>query len=217
MAVAFEGPARAAGPLGFTNGSFESGGAAPFTSSTPGWGQWIGPAAAGSDYGVAQSSVSPKVAQDGSFYAFFHANQQIVDCIGETMNTVVGQQYLVSFWLATDGPTNAQSSLMTLVWGPDFAQSSNDQLFNVYQATSASPQPYAHITLTITAGTNHDILAFHGYDATSDIVIDDVTVTPLNVTNAPATRPWTLTFLVALLTGVAMLVLGRKPTSRTST
>src|SRR5260370_6828391 len=52
------------------NGSFESGGAG--IEHFPGW-DAIGPANNNSDYGVAQSSVSPDVAEQGNFFAHFHS------------------------------------------------------------------------------------------------------------------------------------------------
>jgi hypothetical protein len=207
-ALALGGPAHAGGPLGLTNGSFESGGPAPFTISTPGWGQWLGPAGEGSNYGIALTSTPPDVAQDGSGYAYFHANQSITDCIGEQLNTVVGQAYTVSFWMATDGPTDAQTSLLQVVWGPDFSVTSNDVFNNVYQATSSLPVPYQHVTLTFTAVTTHDILAFHGYDATSNILLDDVTVASVSAAPAtPAASPWHLLLLAAMLVGGAFYAL----------
>jgi hypothetical protein len=199
-ALVLEGPSQAQVSLGFVNGSFESGGAeTPIMSSTPGWGGWLGPASNGSDYGIAASSSPPDVAEAGNFYAFFHATQNITDCVGQGLNTVVGQQYVVSFWLATDGATDGQTDLMQLVWGPDFAPSSNDLIYNLYQPKSASALPYQNFTLTITALTTHDIIAFHGYDKTSNILLDNVTVTPAGGTPTPTLTAWQVALLGALL------------------
>ena len=210
LAIAAQGGlARAQTSLGFTNGSFESGvsgAVSPFMSST-GWNTWLGPATSGSDYGVAKSSAPPEVAEDGSFYAFFHANQNITDCIGQELNTVVGQQYTVSFWWATDGPTSAQSTLLQVSWGPDFAASSSDVVVAPYQGTSATALPYQHTTVSFTALTAHPILAFHGFDATSDILLDNVTVMP--APSAPASSPWHLVLLASLMSGAAFLILQR--------
>src|SRR5262249_33430849 len=67
------------------NGSFESGpaGEGQFTE----WG-WLGPADNFSNYGVAQSSVTPDMAEQGSFYAFFrgHPTDNSQDCLGTTVN-----------------------------------------------------------------------------------------------------------------------------------
>lgn len=198
--LALETPSDAGGSLGFTNGNFEQGGAGPFTSSTPGWGGWLGPADPGSNYGIAQSTVAPDVAESGSFYAFFKASQEIADCLGQGLNTVPGQKYAVSFWLATDGPTDGTTDLMQLSWGPDFGASGRDQLFNI-QPHSPTALPYQQYTEIFTGVTTYDILAFHGFDKTSAFLLDNVTVTPLSA--APATPP-----LLSALLGASLLVLG---------
>jgi hypothetical protein len=210
--VALAAPASAGGSLGFTNGSFESGGAAPFSASTPGWGAWLGPASAGSDYGVALGGAAPKAAEDGEYYAYFHATDQITDCIGEQLSTVVGQKYLLSFWVATDGATSSSPSLLQVVWGPDFSTTSNDVAINAFQPASASALPYQQMTMTFTAKTTHDILAFHGYDATSDILLDNITVTP--VSSVPAMGPWLAALLAALLAVGAFGIIRRAPEHR---
>jgi hypothetical protein len=96
-----------------------------------------------------------------------------------------------------------------VVWGPDFGPSSNDAIVN-YQSTSSSPQAYKNITLTFTAVTTQDILSFHGYDATSNILLDNITVVPLGE-SVPATTPWLLLLLATMMSGVAVYVLRRTP------
>ncbi len=53
------------------NGGFEGGKAG--VQSFANW-DWIGPADNNSDYGVAQSSAAPDVAEQGNFYAYFHGH-----------------------------------------------------------------------------------------------------------------------------------------------
>src|SRR5579859_2189666 len=71
------------------NGSFEAGpaGEAQFSD----W-WWLGPASANSNYGVAQSSVSPEMAEDGNYYAYFrgHPTDNTQDCLGTTVNLKTG-------------------------------------------------------------------------------------------------------------------------------
>src|SRR5215469_17829803 len=82
------------------NGSFEQGpaGEGHFTA----WG-WLGPADNLSNYGVAQSSTSPDVAQQGNYYAYFrgHPTDNSQDCLGTTVNLQVGALYDISYYLAT--------------------------------------------------------------------------------------------------------------------
>jgi hypothetical protein len=69
--------------------------------------------------------------------------------------------------------------------------------------------------VSFTALTAHPILAFHGFDATSDILLDNVTVT--SVTSVPASRPWLLVLLAFLLSGAAFLMLQRTKSAPLST
>ena len=87
------------------NGSFESGAQAG-VEHFPGW-DLIGPASNNSNYGTAQSGEAPDVAQQGSFYAYFHGHptDSSQDCLGQTLNLIAGQQYTISYYLATGGPT----------------------------------------------------------------------------------------------------------------
>src|SRR6516164_8086014 len=98
------------------NGSFEAGpaGEGQFT----GWG-WLGPADNNSNYGVAQSSTSPDVAQQGSYYAYFrgHPTDSSQDCLGTTVNFKVGGLYEISYYLGTDGPTLSNGAAMWVVIG----------------------------------------------------------------------------------------------------
>ena len=101
----------------FVNGSFESGGQAGIQHFL-GW-DLVGPADSNSDYGVAQSSVYPDVAQQGSFHVYFHGNptDSSQDCLGQTVSLTVGAQYTISYYLATDGTTPGSGAAMYVVIG----------------------------------------------------------------------------------------------------
>jgi len=73
------------------NGSFEAGGSG--NGNFPEW-DWIGWADNNSDYGVTPSGVAPEVAEQGNYYAYFHGNPTdgSQDCLGQTVNVVVGAQ-----------------------------------------------------------------------------------------------------------------------------
>jgi hypothetical protein len=154
------------------NGSFENG-------SFSGWGL-IGPADNNSHYGVAQSSASPHVAEQGSFYAYFngHPTDSSQDCLGQTLNLTVGAQYTISYYLATDGSTLGSGAGMWVVLGGSFGiDYSQDVLLTAYMPNSSSALPYQKFTTTITATNASEILSFHGIDATSAILLDNVSVT----------------------------------------
>ena len=172
------------------NGSFESGGAG--VTHFPSWDQ-IGPADNNSDYGVAQSSVDPDVAQDGNFYAYFHGNptDSSQDCLGQTVNLTVGAQYTISYYLATDGTTLGSGAAMYVLIGTTFPYDLvHDVLLTSYLPNSSNAIPYQKFTTTITATNSSEILSFHGFDATSAILLDNVSMTlaapQLNLSLSPS-------------------------------
>jgi hypothetical protein len=159
------------------NGSFESGPAGMKTF--PGW-DAIGTADNNSDYGVAQSSVAPDVAEDGNFYAYFHGNPTdgSQDCLGQTVHLTVGAHYTISYYLATDGTTHGSGAAMWVVIGNSFGiDYSQDLSLTAYFPDSSNAIPYQKFTTTITATNSSAILSFHGIDATSAILLDNVSVT----------------------------------------
>ena len=159
------------------NGSFETGPAG--VDNFPGWDQF-GPASNNSDYGVAQSSVSPDVAEEGSLYAYFHGHptDSSQDCLGQTLHLTVGAQYTISYYLATDGTTLGSGAAMWVDFGTSFGISySQDVTLTTYLPNSSNAIPYQKFTTTITATNATEILSFHGIDATSSILLDNVSVT----------------------------------------
>jgi hypothetical protein len=159
------------------NGSFESG--APGYENFPGWNE-IGAADNNSDYGVATSSVSPDVAEQGTNYAYFHGNptDDSQDCLGQSVNLTVGAQYTISYYLATDGTTLGSGCAMYVVIGTSFGiDYSQDLQLTDYEPNSSSPLPYQKFTSTITATNSSEILSFHGFDADSAILVDNVSMT----------------------------------------
>ena len=173
------------------NGSFESG-AQSNMYGLPGW-NWIGPAGNHSDYGVAQSSASPDLAQSGNFYAFFHGapTDGSQDCLGQSVNLTVGAQYTVSYYLATDGPTAGTDASMYVLIGTTFPLDVvNDLLLTSYVPDSSNALPYQQFVTTFTATAASEILAFHGVDPSSSILLDNVSVTlaapKLNLSLSPS-------------------------------
>src|SRR5580700_5996983 len=157
------------------NGSFETGPAG--MDDFPGW--YLGRASDNSDYGVAQSSVFPDVAEQGNFYAYFHGHPTDTsqDCLGQTVNLTVGAQYTISYYLGTDGTTLGSGAEMYVVIGTSFGiDYSQDVLLTSYLPNSSNALPYQKFTTTVTATKPSEILSFHGFDATSAILLDNVSV-----------------------------------------
>lgn len=166
------------------NGGFEAGpaGVQQFVD----WDK-VGPADNNSDYGVAHSSVSPDLAEQGTNYAYFHGHPTdgSQDCLGQTLHLTVGRQYTISYYLATDGPTADSGAAMWVALGTSFGiDYSQDIALPSFFPNSATALPYELFTTNITATTSDVILAFHGIDATSSILLDNVSVT-LTVPPAP--------------------------------
>jgi hypothetical protein len=159
------------------NGSFETGPAG--IEHFPGW-DAIGPADNNSNYGVAQSGVSPDVAEQGSFYAFFHGHPTdgSQDCLGQTLHLTVGAQYTISYYLATDGTTLGSGAAMWVDFGTSFGISyAQDTTLTAYMPNSSTALPYQKFTTTVTATNATEILSFHGISAASSILLDNVSVT----------------------------------------
>jgi hypothetical protein len=94
--------------------------------------------------------------------------------------------------------------LLQISWGPDFSADTNDVVINSFAPHSSSAVPYQQFTYTITALTSHDLLTFHGFDATSNILLDNVTVTPASTIPAmPSSQVILLGFLL-LVAGVSV-------------
>jgi len=166
-----------------TNGSFEQGpaGEGQFTA----WG-WLGPADNLSNYGVAQSSTSPDMAQQGNCFAYFrgHPTDNSQDCLGATVHLKVGGLYNISYYLGTDGTTLGTGAAMWVVIGTSFGiDLSQDVMLTAFYANSPSAIPYQKFTTTYLATTASPILSFHGINATNGtaaanaILLDNVSMT----------------------------------------
>src|SRR5215831_357962 len=112
MALGLTGAGAFAAQELIVNGSFESGGRTTF-EEFPGW-DAIGPASNNSNYGITNSRTAPHVAEDGNFYAWFrgHPTDSSQDCLGQTVHLIVGAEYTVSYYLATDGSTLGSGAAM---------------------------------------------------------------------------------------------------------
>ena len=105
----------------------------------------------------------------------------------------MGAQYTISYYLGTDGSTLGSGCAMYVVIGTSFGiDYSQDLPLTDYEPNSSTALPYQKFTSTITASNSTEILSFHGFDATSAILVDNVSMTlvvppgpQLNVKAAP--------------------------------
>jgi hypothetical protein len=82
------------------------------------------------------------------------------------------------YYLATDGITLGLGAAMYVVIGTSFGiDYSQDASLTSYLPNSASAMPYQKFITNITATASSEMLSFHGYDATSAILLDNVSVT----------------------------------------
>jgi hypothetical protein len=164
------------------NASFEAGPAGE--GQFKGWG-WLGPADNNSNYGVAQSSTAPDVAEQGSYYAFFrgHPSDNSQDCLGTTLNLKVGGLYNISYYLGTDGSTLGNGAAMWVVIGASFGINlAEDVMLTAFLPNSSNAIPYQKFSTDYLATNVSPILSFHGINGTnginaaSGILLDNVSV-----------------------------------------
>jgi len=164
------------------NGSFEAGpaGVQQFTD----WG-WLGPAGNNSNYGVAKSSASPDVAEQGGYYAYFrgHPTDSSQDCLGTTVNLKPGGLYNISYYLGTDGSTLGTGAAMWVVIGSSFGiDLIQDLMLTAFFPNSSNAMPYQKFSTNYLATSDSPILSFHGVNATNGIsatnaiLLDNVSV-----------------------------------------
>ncbi len=177
------------------NGGFEQGPAGEGKFSA--WGS-IGPASNFSNYGVAQSSTYPDVAQQGNYFAYFrgHPTDTSQDCLGTTVNLKVGGLYRISYYLGTDGTTLGTGAAMWVVIGTSFGIDLNqDVMLTAFYPNSSNAIPFQKFSTDYLATTASPILSFHGINATNGmtnatgILLDNVSMTlaplPLNLSLSP--------------------------------
>jgi hypothetical protein len=101
-----------------------------------------------------------------------------LNTLSQTLTTVVGQQYLISFWVA-DNAANA----LTADFGSQVVYSGEAPTSGV-----AAPSDYENITAAFTALSTSTILSFTGqYTGGNGTLLDDVSVTAVSSVPEPAT------------------------------
>jgi hypothetical protein len=123
--------------------------------------------------------------QDGSKYLRFQstASNGSRDCFYQYINTVAGQQYRVSFWVAMTSTIVGNRSGLDPVWdeeGLNPVHMGTDQFY--FEPTNTGPVPYQLFSFTETASENLTVIEFHGANANGSILLDNVVVEPV-VTN----------------------------------
>jgi hypothetical protein len=177
------------------NGSFEQG---PVGEGQFGGGWFTGAADNNSDFGVATSTVSPDVAEQGTNYAYFrgHPTDDSQDCLGINVNLTVGALYNISCYMGTDGSTAGTGAAMWSVIGPSFGiDYSQDFSLIAWFPNWSSAIPYQLFSTNYLATSTDPVLSFHGINGTNaatakgGILLDSVsmvlTYPPLSISQSP--------------------------------
>jgi autotransporter-associated beta strand protein len=136
-----------------------------------------------------ESAVDPSVdlgPEDGTYYARFQspATNGTWDCLYQDLNTVAGEQYTISFWVADTSTSMGNTVGLNVVWDENTGNQTDlgDNQF-YHWPTNTAPVPYQFFVFTEIASTSLTRIDFHGIDADGSILLDNV--------NVNATQTWT--------------------------
>jgi hypothetical protein len=134
-----------------------------------------------SDFKI-ESTVNPLTfqgAEDGTHYAAFRSRETngSQDCLVQFFNTIAGQQYTVSFWVAITAASVSNTQLLPQ-WDWQGAGQKDMKNDFYFAPTNTGPVNYREFTFTETASSNRTGLMFHGTDSNGAILLDNVVVTP---------------------------------------
>ena len=156
--------------------------------STPGVGQGGNP-----DYAAFMSSSVPIPAADYGTpnTAADEDNFGQMDCFYTTLSTVIGQQYIVSFWVNIIGSIDNNQTSLDPVW--NWAAGDNSAYMlptgaqpNYLDPTTNQFTGWTQYTFTETATSTSTNLMFHGTDGGGAILLDNVVVTAQFVAPEPS-------------------------------
>lgn len=114
------------------------------------------------------------------------------ESISQTLSTVAGQTYSVSFYLG---------DFVTEGGGPNNSFTADFGGTMIFSETNFPLGPYELISETITATSSSTVLTFQAYDVPNSIGLDDVSVSTLSSTVASTPEPSSLIFLATGMMG----------------
>jgi hypothetical protein len=134
------------------NGGFETGNFSNWTVTNASSGSLI-----------AVNNIDPHT---GTYAASFGAVSGLNDTISQTLATVAGQSYSISFWL--EHPTRVASNGFHVIW---------DGTIQLLALVNSDRFLYTQYTFTETASTSSTALRFGGFETPAYFYLDDVSVT----------------------------------------
>ena len=155
-----------------SNGGFETGDFTDWTVIEGGAGNFIVVA----DYFTPHS---------GDYHAIFAATQGQNDTLVQTLNTVPGQSYAVTFWLRGGDTLQFDNHFSASFGGTELLSLSDAAYFQ-----------YTEFTFNVTAAGASTPLTFSGRDTSGAYLLDDVSVTAV-----PEPSTW-------VMAGLGMLAIG---------
>ena len=168
------------------NGGFETG---QFT----GW-TLVGDTTDGTNIynAVGNSNDFPASVHSGNYGAFLGDTK--VATLSQTLATVPGEVYLLSFWL--DNPTNGSPEEFFVNWLVKGAPTRT-----LYRVTSPPVLPWTNLQYLLTATSTNPVLQFAAVNTPFGFGLDDVSVTPIPGLQlqlvANTNGAWNLTWLTA--------------------
>ncbi len=112
----------------------------------------------------------PNFIHSGTYGAFLGDTQ--IATVSQTLNTVPGQGYLLSFWLANPVAGSVQQFLVN--WNTN-----SPGINQIYYLTNPPVLPWTNITLVVTATGTNTTLQFGGENDPDGFGVDDVTLMPI--------------------------------------
>lgn len=155
-----------------SNGGFEAGDFTDWTVIEGGAGNFI----------VVADYFSP---HSGDYHAIFAASQGQDDSIEQTLTTVPGQSYAVTFWLRGGDTLQFDNHFSASFGGTELLSLSDAAFFG-----------YTEFTFNVTAAGASTPLTFSGRDTSGAYLLDDVSVTVV-----PEPSTW-------VMAGLGMLTIG---------
>jgi len=137
--------------------------------------------------------------ESGKQYFFFQSRETdgSQDCLWHSLPTVVGQKYLITFWVAITGGTINSTSFLDPEW--DVGGANDTFMRNAYYyppSSTTGPVPYQMFSFIETASKTSTGFYFHGVDASGgSILVDNFSVVPLTppvITSSAPTSTATL-------------------------
>jgi hypothetical protein len=120
--------------------------------------------------GVQSSTDDPSVVHSGTYGLFLGDTE--VATLSQTLATVRGQSYLLSFWL--DNPTNGEGQRFLVKWIGDGAS-----VNTLYDIADPPVLPWTNLQFLVSAATTNTVLQFGAKNPPDGFGLDDISVTPI--------------------------------------